>query len=110
MTSTIKRHIAREWLTFLACIMIGFSVTYFALYFNQRVFMGYSKPEFDPDAYLASRPKPAGEPMWKYKNPGDLFNDLWPIINTSYYPRQHHEWDEQAVKLWLCILIPYLSF
>jgi hypothetical protein len=33
MTSTTKRWIAREWLIFLVCILIGLSVTYFAIYF-----------------------------------------------------------------------------
>ena len=33
MTLTTKRRIAREWLMFLMCILIGLSATYFAVYF-----------------------------------------------------------------------------
>ena len=36
-SSTIKRRIARGWLIFFACVVIGLLGTYFALHFNQRV-------------------------------------------------------------------------
>jgi hypothetical protein len=34
MTSAIKRRIAREWLIFIVCAVIGLSVIYFAIYFS----------------------------------------------------------------------------
>jgi hypothetical protein len=36
MTSAIKRRIAREWLIFLLCAVIGLFVAYYALYFHQH--------------------------------------------------------------------------
>ena len=38
MTSTTKRRIAREWLIFLACIVIGLFATYFMLYSPEITF------------------------------------------------------------------------
>ena len=134
MTSTIKRRIAREWLIFLACIVIGLSATYFALYFGERVEMGfreihtpgeapYPTPDDRPltnkdvDNILSGRAtplptQPPREAIWKYKKPGDLFNDLWPIIEppSGLASRSYRDWNEAAVKLWLCILSPYLGF
>src|SRR5438094_1000247 len=37
MTPTIKRRVAREWLIFLVCIMIGLSARYFWKYFPLSV-------------------------------------------------------------------------
>jgi hypothetical protein len=150
MTSTIKRRIAREWLIFLACVVIGLVVSYFAFYFpsghyesrlvdvskseEKQLNADYYKVGFIPDGYqrVFDRSlylKNGGNrndkyddliqavsyvwkrevPVYRRKNPGDLFNDLWPIIRTYYHPRRY-KWDEQAVKLWLCILTPYLGF
>jgi hypothetical protein len=129
MTSTTKRRIAREWLIFLVCIVIGLLVTYFAVYFGERVEMGlreihvpgetpYPTPDNRPlttkdikdiisgrATPLPPLPQPPREAIWKYKNPGDLFNDLFPI----FYTQPYHDWNEAAVKLWLCILSPYLG-
>jgi hypothetical protein len=116
MTSAIKRSIAREWLIFLACLVIGLSATYFTLYFNERVQMGF-KTELNDEAGMPipdwARP---AYPVYKSKNPGDLFNDLWPILQTQYWggkpsapTHRSYDWNETAVKLWLCILSPYFA-
>jgi hypothetical protein len=67
MTLTTKRRIAREWLIFLACIVIGFAVTYFSLYSGEQVRMGFTQPKFDPDAFLDDRPQPVPKPCGKTK-------------------------------------------
>ncbi|PYK18623.1 MAG: hypothetical protein DME55_06165 [Verrucomicrobia bacterium] len=43
---------------------------------------------------------PAQTWEWKYKNPGDLFNDL---ASGRYAPRPY-----TRMPLWLCVLSPYL--
>ena len=120
MTPTTKRHIAREWLIFLAAITLGLLITYGVFYLGRNVtWTLYSQEpipeyqrwlvdqhpyknylgEYGGTAYSYSKPK----------NPGDFFNDLWPIVHTYYSPRRY-VWDEKAVKLWLCVLGPYLVF
>jgi hypothetical protein len=91
-TSTTKRRTAQEWLIFLLCLAIGIFATYFAFYFGERV----SWQIYDPGV----------ESQWvwihKYKNPGDLFNDLTSGQNAQApYP---------PLTLWLCVLSPYFAF
>jgi hypothetical protein len=94
MTPTNKRRIAREWLIFLVCIVIGFLVTYSTFYDGQQVRMGFTKPEGAIEAYLDDRPQPVPQAVWKDKNPGDMFNDL-----TS---------GKHITFLWLSVLSTYL--
>jgi hypothetical protein len=117
MTPTIKQRIAREWLIFLVCVVIGLSAAYFTLYYNKRVQMGLIKTELK-DATGTPIPDWARDPqvVFKYKNPGDMFNDLWPILQTQYWggkpsspTHRSYDWNETAVKLWLCILSPYFA-
>jgi hypothetical protein len=144
MTSTAKRWIAREWLIFLACIVIALVATYFTLYFGTPVDIGYHKeytPEEQefidnvnrskthggkPDVFeeaAASLAEEKGRVVrdYRYKNPGDMFNDLWPILHTVYsggrvlnrrnvIPNTPNlVWNGQAANLWLCVLSPYLA-
>jgi hypothetical protein len=92
MTSTTKRLIAREWLIFLVCVVTGFFVAYYALYFNERVYMGYTAS--------------AGE-LFKYKNPGDMFHDLISdharILTLHLRPLGISD----RSTLWLYVLSPY---
>jgi len=123
MTPTSKRRIAREWIIFLAAITLGLLITYGVFYLGQNTTWDYYQrgsekriPEDQRWLVLEQVDKSFDSPyppsriergyhrsFSKPKNPGDLFNDLWPI-------RRYHEWDEQALKLWLCILSPYLGF
>jgi hypothetical protein len=80
MTSTIKRRIAREWLIFLACIVIGLTVIYFRFYYGLH--SGYARYS---DA--------------KYLNPGDLLNDL--------LTPDHGYFDLNRLTIWLYVLSPY---
>jgi hypothetical protein len=101
MTPTIKRRIAQEWLILLACIVIGFTATYFAFYFNKRVETGYydSVPleealaAMDPSARKGAKGLIKLDPSWaerfsrikpvlKYKNPGDRLTN-WPKESTA---------------------------
>jgi hypothetical protein len=118
MTPTIRRRIAREWLTFLAAVTLGFVVTYGVFYlgrstsFDYRLRVGEAvspehrrwlvQAEVENDMYGQFVHRWFSKP----KNPGDFFNDLWPIMRTYYRPRRYI-WNEQAVKLWLCVLSPY---
>jgi hypothetical protein len=76
---TTNQRIAREWLILLLFIVIGLIATYFALYFQAPV---YHHPDGGELGFM------------KYKNPGDLSNDI-----TS-----------GPTILWLYILIPYFVF
>jgi hypothetical protein len=153
MTSTTKRRIAREWLIFLAAIVLGFFVTYGAFYLGRNtewMNLRIKGKAASPGAPVADHQWVTSEKeeharviidsetipwtwedrtyvrAWfsKPKNPGDMLNDMWPVAwyqyeyyNDGYDARpirahrlQHPilRWDYDALKLWLCILSPYL--
>jgi hypothetical protein len=118
MTPAIKQRIAREWLIFLAAITLGLLITYCGFYLGKNTtwtsyYSGSEKPRWVVDERQSKdyygRYTGVLYTIAKPKNPGDFFNDLWPIVHTYYSPRRY-VWDERAVKLWLCILGPYLGF
>jgi len=93
MTSTTKRRIAREWLIFLVCIVIGLSGTYFTFYFGKRIVRGTHIEYVDskggrhlsPYDELLEKRNPDDNAIhykkvvvsdWRDKNAKDLFNDL----------------------------------
>jgi hypothetical protein len=108
MTSTTKRRIAREWLIFLAAIVLGFFVTYGAFYLGRNT--EWMNLRIKGEA--ASPGAPVADQQWitsekeeharviidsettpwtwgdrtyvrawfsKPKNPGDMLNDMWPV-------------------------------
>jgi hypothetical protein len=138
MTPTTKRRIAREWLIFVAVILFGFCLTYGIFYLGRTVnweryydswgmqdwwprYLVKETPERFPDEtnVFQQYAQSLGDyPVTRYyskrKNPGDMFYDLWPIIETHYadpfsQSHRYHDWNEEAVKLWLCVLSPYLA-
>jgi hypothetical protein len=94
MTSTTKRRIAREWLIFLLAIGFGLVITYCAFYFGRQ--LSYTLDHYDYTGHWVK------EPMSKYRNPGDLFNDLTSGQNAGP--------PCTPPTLWLCVLSPYFVF
>ena len=121
MKSTTKRRIAREWLTFLAAITLGFFIAYGVFYQGHKVkwdqfyFHGQSA---EYPKYLVFEVPYGGDSVRRYyakpQNPGDMFNDLWPLIYVNRIPPYEgfptRRWNQWGVRLWLCILSPYLVF
>jgi hypothetical protein len=76
MAPTIKQRIAREWLIFLVCILIGLTATYFAIYFPVQ-YVGQhfvdvtdaKTKDFLNEQYRASGIIPEG-----YRTTNSLFN------------------------------------
>jgi hypothetical protein len=90
---TRQQRIAREWLIFLGCIIAGLLITYFAVYSSTPVYQ-YKEGQ-------------GGEVFMKYKNPGDMFNDLLsPFEGYGHYRRMSHDFG----VAWLLTLSPYLTF
>jgi hypothetical protein len=139
MQPTIKRRIAREWLIFLAAIPFGFLITYGAFYLGrsttwdnltkvneppteqERPWLVQNEVESHPESPYGSFMR---NHFSKPKNPGDMLNDMWPVASYQYQyydyglpvSRPHRlehpilNWHYYALKLWLCILSPYLAF
>ena len=90
MTSTIKRRIAREWLIFLLCTVIGLFIAYYVLYFDQRHYIPNLNDyhgDYIQDEGVNAIP-------YRYETPGDMFRDLY---------------SGAGLKSWLYILIPYFA-
>ena len=88
MTSTIKRRIAREWLIFLLCTVIGLFIAYYVLYFDQRHYIPNLNDyhgDYIQDEGVNAIP-------YRYETPGDMFRDLY---------------SGAGLKSWLYILTPY---
>jgi hypothetical protein len=121
MTPTTKQRIAREWLLSLAAITVGFCITYGFFYLGRNVTWAntyFAPAPQDNSKYLVrevSEPRSYDGHLLvdcyyaKPKNPGDFFNDLWPIKIYNSYVRRW-VWNEEVIKLWLCILAPYFVF
>src|SRR6266487_6785685 len=84
----LRRRIAREWLIFLMCILIGLSAIYCASYFPIR-FEGIS---------------PDGVAVYRRQNPGEMFIDL--SHGWGHYYRLNGD-DASGSRLWLYALSPY---
>jgi hypothetical protein len=128
MISTTKQRIAREWLVFLTCIVIGFIACYFTFYAGRTTEWitdsnnPSNRPILDPWKGLTYKPGKI-EHHSRHLGVGDLWNSLQFQSHKSYYggdSKQEmedfiHYYDDRitganhhAGKLWLFILAPYL--
>jgi hypothetical protein len=87
---SMKQRIAREWLIFLACAVIGFTLEYFTVY--------YPETRIERMHYIrvASAPSPDSfkeAPEYSRKSPGELIGDL-----LSGHGAQ-----------WFAVLVPYFG-
>jgi hypothetical protein len=90
MTSTIKRRIAREWLIFLLCTVIGLFIAYYVLYSHQRHYIP-NLNDYHGD-YMVD--EGVNAIPYRYETPADMFRDLY---------------SSAGLKSWLYILTPYFA-
>jgi hypothetical protein len=97
----IKRFVAREWLVFLACLVIGLSATYFGAYYPEQWTGRYKEAE------LTSKQVD----QWLANSTVD-FTPLVPIMRRYTVPEFFHDLSRNRSHidyLWLRVLSPFLG-